>query len=83
MIFPLLLMDVTLIIKLLKNGKLLKFCYLDEDSEDLKPYADVVKVLTEDSKDFDFSCVSSLHPSSIFHQKPMNFKIRLRGYVIK
>lgn len=48
MIYPLLLLDVTLIIKLLKNGKLLKFCHLVEDSEDLKTYADVVKVQAED-----------------------------------
>ena len=47
----LLLLDVTLIIKLLKNDKLLKFCYLAKDSEDLKPDTDVVKVLSEDSKD--------------------------------
>jgi hypothetical protein len=39
-------LDVTLIIKLLKNDKLMKFCYLDEDSEDVKP--DAVKVLAED-----------------------------------
>lgn len=50
MFSPLLLLDVTLIIKLLKNDKLLKFCYLTEDSEDPKPDADVVKVLTEDSE---------------------------------
>ena len=49
----LLLLDVTLIIKLLKSDKLLKFCYLVDDSEDLNPDADVVKGLTEDS-DFSF-----------------------------
>ena len=49
----LLLLDVTLIIKLLKNGKLLKFCYLDEDYEDLKPDIEVIKVLTEESKDYE------------------------------
>lgn len=42
----LLFLDVTLIIKLLK------FCYLAEDSEDLKPGVDSVKVLTEDYEVF-------------------------------
>ena len=45
------LLDVTLIIKLLKNGNLIKFCYLAEDSEDLKPDIEVIKVLTIDSED--------------------------------
>ncbi|CAL5202350.1 unnamed protein product [Lathyrus oleraceus] len=31
-----LLLDMTLITKLLKNDKLLKLCYVTEDSEDLK-----------------------------------------------
>ena len=43
----LLLLDVTVVIKFLNNGKHMKFCYLNEDSEDLKPYADMVKVLAE------------------------------------
>ena len=50
------LLDMTLIIKLLKNGKLMKFCYFYEDSEYLKPYVKVIKVLTvdyEDSEDFE------------------------------
>ena len=42
------LLDVTLITKLLKNGKLLKLCYLAEDSKDLKPDVEVIKVLTKD-----------------------------------
>ena len=42
---------MTLIIKLLKNGKLLKVCYLVKVSEDLKPYVKVIKVLTEESED--------------------------------
>ena len=41
----------TLTIKLLKNDKLLKFCYLVEDYEDLKPDVEVIKVLTEESED--------------------------------
>ena len=47
------LLDVTLIVKLLKNDKLLKFCYLAEDSEDLKLDVEVIKVLTEESEDFE------------------------------
>lgn len=47
----LLLLDVTLIFKLLK------FRYLIEDSEDLKSDADMFKVLTEDSEDFDINFV--------------------------
>lgn len=31
------LLNVTLITKLLKNGKILKLYYVDEDSEDLRP----------------------------------------------
>lgn len=42
MFSPLLFFDVTLIIKLRKNGKLPKFYYLTEDSENLKPNADTV-----------------------------------------
>ena len=51
MFFPLLLLDATLIVNLLKNGKLLKFCYLAEDSEDLKPDVEVIKVMTEESEE--------------------------------
>ena len=50
---PLLLLDVTLIVKLLKNGKFLKFCYLAEDSEDLKPDIEVIKVLIEEYEDYE------------------------------
>lgn len=53
----------------------MKFYYLDEDSEDLKPDTDVVKVLTEDSEDSVFSFVFLLYASSTFYQKPMNLKI--------
>lgn len=48
------ILDVTLIIKLLKNGKLMNFCYLAKDFEDRKPAVKVIKVLTkefEDTKD--------------------------------
>ena len=58
MISLLLLLDVTMIIKLLNNDKLMKFCYLTKDFEYLKPETDVVKVLTEDSKDFEVLLLS-------------------------
>ena len=49
------LMDVILITKLLKNGKLLKLYYLAEDSKDLKLDVEVIKVLTVDSEDSEYS----------------------------
>ena len=48
------LLDVTLIIQLLKNGKLLKLCYFAEDFEDIKSDVEVIKILTEEYEDSEY-----------------------------
>ena len=51
------LMDVTLIVMILKDDKLLKFCYLAEDSKDLKPGVEVIRVLTKDYEVSESNCM--------------------------